>query len=58
MKEELPIWKIKCVRCKSEFNQTKSTIRNCDKCRSINNSKMRERYNVKRRQSRGIKNEV
>ena len=50
--------KIKCVTCKCEFNLESLNIRNCDKCRSINNSKMRERYNVKRRQNRGIKNEV
>jgi hypothetical protein len=51
----LPIWKIKCITCKCEFSQEQSTIRNCDKCRVIKKNKMREKWNKKRRQARGIK---
>ena len=46
------IWKIKCVECKSEFYQDRSTIRNCEICRFKCSKESREKYNVKRRQER------
>ena len=50
--------KIKCVTCKCEFNLESLTIRNCDKCRVIKKNEWREKWNKKRRQARGVKNEV
>jgi len=50
-------WEIKCIMCKSTFDQGNSQNRFCDDCRSSKNRKMRRKYNVKRTAIRKIRRE-
>jgi len=49
---KLPLWKIKCVKCKSEFYQDKPKTKNCQKCRFKCSKKARENQNEKRRNNK------
>ena len=46
------VFMILCIKCKSEFNQGDTNLRNCQSCRTTNKNEMRERYNTKRRHKR------
>jgi len=47
------IFMIKCKKCKKvEFDQGDTNIRNCPECRTTNKKEMRERYNIKRQETR------
>jgi rRNA maturation endonuclease Nob1 len=43
---------IRCVMCKTQFDQAKKQTRFCEECRSLKSRQMRQKYNQKRRDGR------